>query len=657
MMSITRRDFLNGSAIAIAGVGTGLLTACQKQSKPMNTAVASTTASTATPDLSKQKFTNYPPAYDKLRGNHDGSFEVAHKIAWKGEKIDVANETAIADYDLVIVGAGLSGLASAYWYQQQFKDAKILLLENHDDFGGHAKRNEFYANVDGKEIFRISYGGTESIESPKTGYSEVGKKLLVALGIDVDKFEQFYDQKFFEKLGMQSGMFYNKATFGENKVIAGEVDSDNAKELFANAPMSDTDKQALIELYSEPKDYLAPMPQDKREDYLATISYDKFLIDHVKLPKTAKLFLEDICLEYWGFPIDALSAIDAFYEGYPGLDNLGLEADDSKSEPYIYHFPDGNASIARLLVKKLIPNVVTNPEHSKNMSAMEAIVLDKFDYKELDKPDQNVQIRLNSTVVQVKNLPQNTDNQSGKTTLHNVMIGYQTGDKIYRVNAKHTVLACNAHLIPYICDELPAQQKKDMLKNVRVPMIYGKVLVKNWYAFKKLGVRHLYAPKAPYCLVMLDYPVSMGGYEYPKSPDEPVIVHMVRIAVPYGTGNTLREACRQGRGELYGKSYEQLESQMLSQLRDIFELAGETLDDKILAVTINRWGHGYSYEQNILWDNEIEVERILKSVKQPKENVHIASGDADWQPYTQGAFDQAWRAVGEIIKQSKKSKA
>lgn len=645
-MGITRRDFLNGSAIAIMGVGTGLLTACQKTNKTATTA----TASTPTPDLSKQTFTNYPPVYDKLRGNHVGSFEVAHQMAWKGEKFDVANEKSLSDYDLVVVGAGLSGLASAYWYQKQFKDAKILLLDNHDDFGGHAKRNEFHANVDGKDIFRISYGGTESIDSPKTGYDDNDKKLLIELGIDVDKFEKFYDQQFFNNLGMKKGTFYNKATFGENKIIAGEVDSDNAKELFANAPLADADKQALIELYSEPKDYLKPMPQNKRKNYLATISYDKFLTEHVKLSKTAKLFLEDICLEYWGFPIDGLSAIDAFHEGYAGFDNLGLAEDDSESEPYIYHFPDGNASIARLLVKNLIPNVVTNPEHSKDMSPMEAIVLDKFDYTQLDKADQKVQIRLNSTVVQVKNLPNNSENQSDKTTLNNVMIGYKIGDKLYRVNAKHAILACNAHLIPYVCDELPEQQKKDMLQNVRVPMIYGKVLVKNWQAFKKLGVWQLYAPKAPYCLVMLDYPVSMGGYEYPKNPDEPVIIHMVRIAVPYGTGNTLRQACKQGRGELYGKSYTDLETQMLSQLRDIFALADETLDDKILAVTINRWGHGYSYEKNVLWDTESEAKRILKSVKQPKNNIHIASSDADWKPYTQGALQQAWRAVNEIVK-------
>lgn len=219
-MPITRRDFINGSAVAIAGVSTGVLTACQKLQNNPTAKLNSTTVAINS---------DYPPALDKLRGSHQGSFDVAHEITWKGKQFDVANEKSVGDYDLVVVGAGISGLASAYWYQQQFPDSKILLIDNHDDFGGHAKRNEFHANVDGKDIFRISYGGTESIDSPKTRYYERDKKLLVALGIDVDKFEKFYDQQFFEKLNMQKGVYYNQAVFGKAKVVASEPDSDNAK--------------------------------------------------------------------------------------------------------------------------------------------------------------------------------------------------------------------------------------------------------------------------------------------------------------------------------------------------------------------------------------------------------------------------------------------
>ena len=148
---------------------------------------------------------------------------------------------------------------------------------------------------------------------------------------------------------------------------------------------------------------------------------------------------------------------------------------------------------------------------------------------------------------------------------------------------------------------------------------------------------------------MIDYPVSMGGYQYPKDPNEAMVIHMVRVPVPYGTGLSLRDACRMGRSEVYQQSYEQLEKVMLDQLREIYAQAGETLDDKILAITINRWGHGYSYEANELFDSQAEMKRILASVKRPQDHIHIANSDANWQPYADGAINQAWRAVNELI--------
>ena len=48
------------------------------------------------------------------------------------------------EFDLVVVGGGISGLAAAYFYRQARPNARILILDNHDDFGGHAKRNEFH---------------------------------------------------------------------------------------------------------------------------------------------------------------------------------------------------------------------------------------------------------------------------------------------------------------------------------------------------------------------------------------------------------------------------------------------------------------------------------------------------------------------------------
>ena len=169
MPNITRRDLLHGAA-ALPAIG-----------------VAAKTRALGGP---LQPQVDYPPAKTGLRGSHPGSFEVAHALAQQGQ----TDFGALADsgtYDLVVVGGGISGLSAAYFYRQQKPDAKILILDNHDDFGGHAKRNEFL--VDGKSI--IGYGGSQTLEGPSS-YSEVAKGLLQALSVDLDAFEDHYDQDF-----------------------------------------------------------------------------------------------------------------------------------------------------------------------------------------------------------------------------------------------------------------------------------------------------------------------------------------------------------------------------------------------------------------------------------------------------------------------------
>ena len=148
-MSITRRDFLNGVALTIAA---GLTPAAQIVAQP----------------------SRYPPALAGLRGQHEGSFEIAHALARDGRKFPIGSLAVEETYDLVVVGGGLSGLAAAWFYRRANPSARILILENHDDFGGHAKRNEF--TLDGRRV--IGYGGSQSLQSPNALFSPVAKGLV-----------------------------------------------------------------------------------------------------------------------------------------------------------------------------------------------------------------------------------------------------------------------------------------------------------------------------------------------------------------------------------------------------------------------------------------------------------------------------------------------
>src|ERR1700728_2019374 len=155
-LPVTRRDFLSGVPLAIGGaVAGGLLRDA-----------AAGGAAQDTPGY-------YPPALTGLRGDHPGSFESAHRLR-DGDLSEAAAVTPVSEtYDLVVVGGGISGLAAAHFYRQKHPRARILVLDNHDDFGGHAKRNEFVQN--GR--LELMNGGTLSIDSPYP-YSAVADGLL-----------------------------------------------------------------------------------------------------------------------------------------------------------------------------------------------------------------------------------------------------------------------------------------------------------------------------------------------------------------------------------------------------------------------------------------------------------------------------------------------
>ncbi|WP_426129868.1 NAD(P)-binding protein [Pseudomonas sp. DWP1b1] len=619
-MDITRRDFLNGVAVTIAA-GMTPLQILQ-----------------AAPDGRY-----YPPALTGLRGSHAGSFEVAHQMGWEKKVFNTDALPITEDYDLVVVGGGLSGLSAAWFYREKHPKAKILILENHDDFGGHAKRNEFQAG--GRMI--IGYGGSEAFQSPNHLYSQEVNGLLKKLGVNIKRFETAFDRQFYPGLGLSRGVFFDKENFGEDKLVTGDPtpmvaddiapDQLNARAIsdFINDfPLPAADRQALIELHTAPKDYLPGKTAEEKADTLATTSYRDFLLKNVGLSEGAVKYFQSRTNDFMALSIDAVAAADAYSVGFPGFAGMNLapiseEAAAEMEEPYIYHFPDGNASVARLLVRSLIPGVA--PGHT-----MDDIVLAAFDYAKLDQPKAAVRLRLNSTAVSVRNVGSS------------VHIGYSRGGQLAQVRGKRCILACYNMMIPYLLKDLPATQAQALSQNVKYPLVYTKVVIRNWQSFQKLGVHEIYAATQPYSRIKLDYPVSMGGYDHPRDPTQPIGLHMVYVPTSPNSGMNARDQARAGRGKLYGQTFEQLEAQLRDQLQRMLGPGGFNHETDILAITVNRWSHGYASFSNSLFDDADQSEAWMNLAKKPVGHVSIANSDAAWSAYAHAAIDEAYRAVGEV---------
>jgi spermidine dehydrogenase len=617
--TISRRDFLSGTALVIAG---GLSPLAQLRAGPVR---------------------YYPPALTGLRGSHPGSFEVAHQVGREGRSFDISGLAVEENFDLVVVGGGISGLAAAWFYREAHGSAsRILIIDNHDDFGGHAKRNEFRVG----DRLLLGYGGTESLQSPRALFSKTVNRLIQTLGVDINRWDTAFDGKLYASLGLTKGVYFDRETFGVDRLVVGSpivTGGDSMpshgkarpiEAVVAEFPMSDDAKARLISFFKHPKDYLAGKSKAEKIAYLKKISYREYLRKDAGLGDEAVKFFDGGTKGLLAMGPDIVPALEALGSEYPGFTGLGLkdQVDAAFDEPYIYHFPDGNSSIARLLVRSLIPGVA--PGHT-----MDDVLLAEFDYTQLDRGGAPLRLRLNSTAVTVAN---------ARAKGGPVDIGYVRSGELRRVQARQCVLACYNMMIPHIMPELPDAQKQALALGVKLPLVYINVAVRNWHAFRNLGVNEIYSPHGYFSNIKLDYPVSLGGYRCPRDPSEPILLHMEHMPLTPNQGLSNVEQFRLGRLVLLNTPFEEFENRVTDQLDRMLGPGGFRSARDIAAITVNRWPHGYSYDANTLFDPETSGPPPYEIGRKRCGNVSIANCDAGWNSYTHEAIDQAWRAVNEL---------
>jgi spermidine dehydrogenase len=616
-VSIKRRDFVGGVAAALGFLGAGRAGAGE------SAAGTSPSAGSAAEDAA-----HYPPLRSGLRGQYPGSFEAAHQVRDNFFAGNLEAADTSEHYDLVVVGAGISGLSAAHFFRKALgTDRTILILDNHDDFGGHAKRNEF--RIDGRTF--LSFGGTMSIETPFP-YSFTANALLAELGVDPKSFARYERPELFKGLG--AAVFFNAEDFGVDRLVGG-YEQKPWDEFFAQAPLDPDVRDDLIRIHAQPIDYLPGLNPAEKASRLKQMSYATFLTEHAGLREDSLAYFRGQGFRN-NMRVDTCPAFVAWRLGAAGFSGMSISAEPLVHADY-FHFPDGNASIARLLVNRLI---------SQSFDALhdqESIVLAPLNYDALDLEESPVRIRLNATAVRVEHI-----GVPDRATERAVRVVYIQDGQLRQVTSANAVLACFNNIVPFLVPTLPEAQREALHYASKVPMMYTSVLIRNWRPWKELGVREIQAPNGFYTYVQLDTALRIGGYESVGTPDEPVIVQMFKNWNKPGLPR--KEQNRAGRADMLAASFESLELETRSQLNRMLGAGGFDAKRDILALTINRWPHGYAYTYDTLGDPDIpDAERPHVLGRQPFGRITIANADSGAAAFTNVAIDQAERAVQECL--------
>lgn len=639
---ITRRDFVGGMLVS-------------------TTLSAFATLPSASAQASSSDHFVSPSLRTGMRGSHPGAFEAAHAL-----RDGTLQEKEIKDtgevYDLIVVGGGLSGLSAAHFFRKYAgTDKTVLIIENHDDFGGHAKRNQF--SVNGHDL--VLNGGTLEIESPQR-YNQWASMILSDIGVDIEAYkkENTKTGKTYEDMGLQAGLFFNQEGWQRDYLMRKSQNQAEDHWRFVSAsalkaaPLTDKAREDLIRLVnSKQPDYLAGKSLSEKKKLLATRSYKEYLLNVANIDPAAAAIFQKAAAGVFCVGADALPALFAWAMGYPGFSGLGLgelpegllsdlqggQHGRQKDSEETVHFPDGNATLARLLVAHLVPE-------STKARSQDDMGLASFDYTKLDQPGKPVRIRLGTLALNIAH--DGTPETAETASVLCAPAGEEAPRRISKVRGKQVVLACWNMIIPYMVPTLPAAQKEALAYAVKGPIAYVNVALKNWRAFKKLGVSEISCPGMFFEDVQLAEPASLGGLKAPTDPEKPIVVRMIKtFGMP---GLSKRDQHRAGRSVLLGLTFEQFEHEIRQQLQRILGPGGFDADRDMAAITVNRWPHGYAYTYNSLYDPLDWVftetsDRPCVKARQPFGRIAIANSDAGASPHTDAAFEQAHRAVVELL--------
>jgi len=598
---IHRRDFMNSVLLASGG---GLLGSMTPQQL-----------------LSADTWTGYGGVGDYAHSNGN-TYEVINAGHQIRDKVFVKTSPEVIDtgevFDCVVVGGGISGLATTLLFQQRNPKLKCLVLENHPIFGGEAKRNEFI--VDGQRL--MAPQGSDHFSLPRQG--TFSARYFELIGLDPTQFQyQTWKSsspeiplgRSFEFIQSPYGLYFGNK-FGQKR---GMWLIDPWGKKLEGAPLPAAMRAEILKYHEESANRGAKAPR------LDGVTMEAYMMSFGLSQETIRTFFTPGPGDGYGLGPDVLSA-------YCGITGGSMNRGSGQSQ---FSFPGGNDGIGRHIVKTLIPNAIPGPR------TVEAVYRNPVDFSALDQPGQTVRIRLGSTVAGVKH-----EGESKQSEFVTVM--YTRNRKMYRVKARAAVMAGGSWTTKHVVLDLPAAHRESYNQFHRSPCMIANIALRNWRFLYKLGISGGFWFEGLGVYAGVRTVPTFSTEVKTIGPDSPVILTLkVLFCRP---GLSMEEQQNRGRSEILSTSFRDYERKIRDQMTDMFSGSGFDAKRDIAGIILNRWGHAYASPQPGFFfgkDGKPAFRDILR--KAPFGRITFANTDLSGDPSYATAIEEGERAARQLL--------
>jgi spermidine dehydrogenase len=599
---IARRDFLQGMALAVGAPRLSLGSRGDETASP-------------TPG--------------GLQGQDPRAMALGHRVRngeFRAAPRDVV-ETG-ESHDLVVVGAGIAGLTAAYLFNEDAPgEPSILVLENADDFGGHARRNV----LEGEGVRLVAAGGTFALEEPEHSPEEA-LDVFRRIGLDPDRLVGYRDPGFRKRYGLSQAVIFDSRVYGGTTRWVTRWYEVPYERFFAQAPLPDAARKELVELFTTRKNYL-PGVTDLRAA-LGAMSWERFVREHMGLGDHAVRFVNLFATDLVGLGADAVSAWEGYQVG-PGFFGMGGEGFRDEGgilrygyEP-IHRFPDGNHTVARMLLKGILPESLSGP------NTMDGVFEANVHRDRFDRAASRVRLRLSSMVVRI-------EERNG--TVEVTYVGPEGPAR--RVRARHVIMTGWGSVAKHVVPDLSSGQRQALEEYRYCSAVYVNVMLRNWRPLAKAGALETYWPGGYFTWFQISDPLHVGGYRPDYKPDKPTVLSLYKYI--HTPGLDPSHQMRLGRMEMEQKPFEAYEREIRAELNHILGAHGFDAARDILGITVNRWGHGYNFFKAPSPAGRLDPPPYRKG-RERLGRISFAGADAGGTPWTQAAMVEASRAVREQL--------